>query len=387
MPLTPEQVDTIDGKTPTKADLEKALHEHGDDHPGLLEITADEYKRDIMIKKAKEVVSSQVSAEVKREAVRSLIEKRSSAVVIPIVQPYMLLLDPQQVEKPFVLSVYSDMGNTDTNPRRPELVPEDEREQYSEVSPQGTKVSDLPEWSFIQVYDMIEKGHIRVFDSAEAAAAYSGLSSRNQEQVPILDDATASSRFELTRTRSIGDQPGAVYERVSDNRTGAEQKAARAVLFEEVNQDPPLPANSKEVSPDPSTITQAEVDKVRHRIKDCLENPRRYAQAENLRTFDKRTFFSQLLADELAGFTPGRRQGEKIAGRPRPTIVKLIRGIASDYNFDVVGDYVVPRPIEELKEGMPMPDTVPMTPEQEREMDYPEGGGRRPEKVTRSYFD
>jgi hypothetical protein len=114
------------------------------------------------------------------------------------------------------------------------------------------------------------------------------------------------------------------------------------VLNEEVGGEPPIPREFDERSTDPSNITETEKNRVRDRIRQCLNNPRRFADI-GPEQFDEEAFFNQLLRCEFDGYTPPRHAQQEIAGEMREDVFRIIREIARDRGYEVIGDCVRPR--------------------------------------------
>lgn len=221
-----------------------------------------------------------------------------------------------------------------------------------------TRLADVPTWARSAVYDMVEAGDLRVYIDDAAAQEQAGKYTK-APMIDLLDTVTGTVDMKVVYGKTTG-MAGA-HRPITVEATGTfteiEQEVAWNVLNSRVGSQPPLPANPDEVSTDPGTLTRAEVEHVRDRIKDAIERPDRYTEkklpptASGRPVFRERIFFNQLLSCEYGGFTPQRSVNANKNGGTRRQILLLIRKIAADYGFEVVGDYVVKAHVPELGAG------------------------------------
>lgn len=370
MALTIDEVSDIDNSADTKADLEEALHEHASDHPGLDDVDADRQTRAEMIETAEAAVEEGLTAEGKTNAIGRILNETPNAVVFPTRQAYLQIPHPTEPGRSFTMNVFGD--NMGIKERESVVDPESEEEydptaepDVNQIDVKFTALSDVPEWARPKVYDLIMDGDLELEDSPHEAQETANRQTKNNHQ-PMLDEPSTPVRMESYRDEQqagVGDAD-AIFSEPSANFTRPEQKAAWTVLAKPVDGQPPLPERAEERSTDPNDLTDAELQRVERRIRQALDSPQLYAEDVNPSAFDARVFFDQLLDCEMRGMNAPRSSDEKVSGYTRPQIIKIIRMIAEEHGFDVVGTYVQRKPDEGLDQQMP--ETVPMTPESER---------------------
>lgn len=337
--------------------------EHVDTYPQLAEIDADNMKRDDMIKKAEIIFaqastsSSEMSDEDKIEAFKKALEENPETVLVLRGQALLRLPHPKVRGKTFELNVFSDqgpMGSSLIEPHRlrREHTPETRNQPPGVVTPSATRLGEVPKWAIPQIFDLVQEGQIAVKSDASEITKNAGMFGKE-----ILDDNTAPIRmqYEYRDVPGRGDnKPFTLEPRGEFKRP--EQKAAWNVLNSTVRGQEPLPSGRDAVSPDPNTITEEERQHVRSRIKECLTNPREYAESQNTnpKTFDKKTFFNQLLKCEYKGFTPRRHGNGAKTGGTRKAIIQEIRSAAKAEGFEVLGDFV-----REKGDDSPKKDIMP----------------------------
>jgi len=352
-----------------KPDFEALLHEYADLYPGLEEITTDMTKDD-MEERAKGVIGAGpnhegVSDEVKAEALEDLAGRHPGAVLVPRGQALMRIDHPDLPHEQFELTVFSDLHDEETtgaleflNETGPvgaaagrgdptEQLADESRPDQMEIN--TTPVEEVPSWAAPGVFDRIVSGRIEVYESA--AAAQRSLDQVTQQTRNVLGGEAGNLRMKH-EVEAVGEQNGETeYDFVARPKGDFDdpsQVAAWAVLNEDVDGEPPIPERPEERSPDTSNISEEEKARVRRRIQTCLDNPRRFADVTP-KSFDERTFFNQLLRCEFRGFTPPRTPDQDLAESMREDIFRIIRELARDSGFEVVGDYVRPRPDQPKK--------------------------------------
>lgn len=191
MALTKDQIDTLNNQTNTKKEFEEALHEHADEHPGLLEVTT-ELKREEMYEKAQDVVAGEISNKAKADAIKRMIET-SDAVVALRSQAFLRLHKNkgsawEQDGETFTLRMFTKMGTKHLEKRTRRL-------QYEEyTSPENniatTPLSDVPEWAYVEVYDLALRGVLKIYDNHDQALEESRAVVHRQQG--MLADPTKS---------------------------------------------------------------------------------------------------------------------------------------------------------------------------------------------------
>jgi hypothetical protein len=370
MALTKEELRSLDNEASTKGDLKEALSKHESDHPGLDEVTTDQ-TREQMVTTAEEAIDAGLTAEGKRRALQRLLDQQPNAVLMPVRQAWMRLNHPQNEDEFFVLNVFTEMGSKDKpSPTDPENdVDLTEKPDVDQVDVDVTPLGEVPDWVLPQLYDLIMSGDVEVFDSPADAQRKANQQVKGTQQ-PMLDEPSRPVNLESKVDEDmagIGDDDAPVVTEPQANFRRPEQWCAWNVLARPVNGEQPLPERPEEISADPNDLTDAELTRVERRIRNCLEAPQRYYEDANRQAFEERVFFDQLLECEMDGANAPRNSNQKIGGISRPQVVKIIREIANERGFDVVGAFVSEQPDNELERDLP--ETVPMTPEGDRQHD------------------
>jgi hypothetical protein len=373
-----------------KDDFEARLHEYAELYPELGEVTTD-LTKDEMAGRAKEIISEDpdpegVSDEVKKEAIADLAERQPDAALVPRGQAVLRIEHPDLPHEQFELNVFGFMNEEDTtgaldydnDPGPIGIVDEGDdpsdrladETRPDQMDVNTTPITDVPSWAAPEVFDRIISGRIGVYESPKAAQR--SLDQVTQQEKTILGDESGNLRMKQD-VEEVGEHNGEVehefYARPTGNFNDPSQEAAWNVLNETIEGEPPIPTEPEHRVTDTSQITEEEKARVRRRIKTCLENPRRFADVSQ-EGFDKRQFFNQLLQCEFGGWTPPRTPDQKMAESMREDVFRIIREFARDHGFEVVGDYVRPRPdqtnkidfsegaFEEMDDGMLAGQTV-----------------------------
>lgn len=224
---------------------------------------------------------------------------------------------------------------------------------------QFTPAAEVPEWAKAKVYDLIVEKRLRAFMNEDEGLLVLEQK-RNKTFAPLFDSQSGDMGMRIVADAPSGfgrqqSQDGA-YARATVKPTASftkvEQEVAWNVINKTISGEGPLPGRPSDVSVDPKDITRAELDHVRSRILEALDSPEKYAEREipvraGAMSFDTRVFYNQLLACEYSGYTPSRGNGNKVGGT-RKAVLKLIRELAEDAGFEVVGDYVIRKTADKL---------------------------------------
>jgi hypothetical protein len=369
--LTAEDIDRMSSQT--KDPFEESLHEHADLYPELEGITTN-LNKPVMVRKAKQVVRDRngeaglLSAEAKANAIAELLEESPEAVLLPVRGGFIRLSHPELANESFQLSVFSDLSNT-------AVTQADLDERHQDVKTGGTDpieqqevsttpLSEVPEWAYSQIYDLMDAGAIQIFKSHEKAQQEMNSNAQNDKDLLEGSSGFVSNEHFLNEDGTGG--PEVLTQPVLDGER-VEHNAANNVLNKQVNGENPLPEDPDKVDPDPSFASGEEVRHVANRIRRCLKDPNQWVQQQvSAEEFDFRHFFGHIVVLELEGRTPSRKVNEPNRnGGMRPRVLRKIREIASAQGFEVIGKTVRREPErpdmeEEVEDNL---DTELMNPE------------------------
>jgi hypothetical protein len=304
----------------------------------------------------------------KRAAFERLLTERPDAVLVPTRQAVVRIPHPERERETFELSALADLDMVYVDDldqvRRKWREPVEEGATGAKKTPAigTTAITDVPAWARETVYDLVAGGDLKVYINDEDAQAQAGKYTE-PERIPILDVVTGPVSMSLVYGEKTGlagqHRPILVEPRGQFDRV--EQEVAWNVINSRVAGVPPIPANPDDLSGDLSDITHAEISHVRGRIETALATPERFTERQIPRAgngapmFQTRVFFNQLLECEYKGFTPQRGPKGNKNGGTRLGILNLIREMASDHGYDVIGDYVTPKAASELTDQSPAP--------------------------------
>lgn len=353
-----------------KADLEKELHSMAATYPALKKITTELTKNE-MLAQAEEIITASPSPaqtenatepqetsqeapatnelddNAKVEAMKDLISSKAEAVLFPSEQSFYRL---KFGDNTFTIgpSPFSESPMTEVPPSklRREMRAPDHDTTKRRFTPEikGTALSSLPKWAYLEAFDLIQDGQLLLFETeAELQSTVGAMYETSKVGSLIVDDAV-KPEIQVTkdRTMSLNEAAAPVILKPTIKHTRPEQEAAWRVVNEVVNGESPLPASRDDQDPDPKRITTSEIQHVRSRIERCMQHPESFTKETKVNgPFSLQVFFNQLLELEYSGFTPPRPGVEAKTGGTRPDIIRIIRELARQNGFEVLGDYVV----------------------------------------------
>jgi hypothetical protein len=342
----------------TKAEMLKAAEALVEAHPELAELNDKMTKAEI----AAAVDAAVGEGEADRaELFARLLKEMPDAVLVPRTDALLRLANPSAPSMTFeIRAVEGELGmrlRTLEEVTRRWRTPEDNLEASHREPVRTTPITDVPTWAREQVLELVEAGTLRLFATAEEASAEENTAATHGRG--LLDSNVGKLDMKVVYAKNTGMAQPPVLVEPTGEFTAAEQEAAWNVINGVVEGEYPLPDMPDAISEDPADITKEEYLHVKERIERCLQHPEPFTERSTSRdVFDERTFFNQLLQIEYGGFTP-TRHGNAKQGGVRAKIVRLIRQMAKERGFEVMGDYVVTRQERgEVKVNMP---TVPFT--------------------------
>ncbi|RME29043.1 MAG: hypothetical protein D6800_03250 [Candidatus Zixiibacteriota bacterium] len=270
-----------------------------------------------------------------------VLETYPEARIYPLRQAMLILENPKVPGEKLVINAFGEMGSVlrDSPDRVPLRSSKEMRARRMGLSARNSVlVKTIPQWAYPIVFKLIQEGELGLFETEKDLKDY--FSELDQPQVTggMLEWGVATPAV----VENEVDGPPGMLSRLEVKpgieASTPEQKAAWRVI----NGTPDDPAIPEQVVADPRAAAEDEINMVKNRIEECLVAPRRYGASE---PFDKKSFFNQLLELELRGFTPPRGTGR--IGGTRPGVLRVIRALAKEHGYEVVGDYVVPENVTE----------------------------------------
>lgn len=296
----------------------------------------------------------------KTQAVLKMISTKPEIVLAPAHQAVMRIAHPSQVRKFYEINVFSGkLGSKtlDVKSAKPALRDPGPEESKAGFEVNANLLSDAPAWAYPQIYDFVASKDLLIFEGEEELQKLA-KPQRDRHASPMFDQVPSHMVLSLEYDSKAGLRENYTPLIVSKNVKFKQQEQTIAwnAINETINGERPVP---EKITADPRSINPDEMIYVRDRIERAIHNPESFLQGKRLvGSFNTRVFLDQLLACEYKGFTP-RRVGGRETGGTRPAIIKVIRAIAKDNGFDVVGDYV--RPVMETVITQDLTPNMPLT--------------------------